>query len=140
MPVLNPKKDNREGLFTCETRSAGTGELVKGGKRAGAAVETGVRIAGVGDGDLAQGSRVADGTRAPEAGAAVGRGDAHVAGAAVLTARPGTRVARVGVLTVLAHVHARAAETHDNHTVNNENRATHQGQDITFHCIHLKTS
>lgn len=104
-------------MFTCETRSAGAGELVEGGKRAGAAVETGVRIAGVGDGDLAERSRVADGTGAPEARTAMGRGDTHVAGAAVLTARPGTRVARVGVLTVLAHVHTRAAETHDKQSV-----------------------
>lgn len=106
-------------MFTCKTRSAGAGELVEGGKRAGAAVETGVRVAGVCDGDLAQGSRVADGTGAPEFRAAVGRGDEHVAGAAVLTARPRSRVARVRVLTVLAHVHTRAAETtHDNHSDN----------------------
>lgn len=100
-------------MFTCKTRSAGAGELVEGGKRAGAAVEAGVRIAGVGDGDLAEGSRVADGTGAPEDRAAVGRGDTHVAGASVLTARSGTRVARVRVLTILAHVHARTTETHN---------------------------
>lgn len=125
-------------MFTCKTRSAGAGELVEGGKRAGAAVETGVRIAGVGDGDLAEGSRVADGTGAPEARAAVGRGDTYVAGAAVLTARSGARVAWVGVLTVLAHVHARTTETHDNHTVCiQENRAVHQ-EDITFLVLKYK--
>lgn len=125
-------------MFTCKTRSAGAGELVEGGKRAGAAVEAGVRIAGVGDGDLAEGSRVADGTGAPEARAAVGRGDTHVAGAAVLTARSRTRVARVGVLTVLAHVHARTTETHDNHTVCiQENRTVHQ-EDITLLVVRYK--
>lgn len=68
----------------------------------------------------------------------MGRGDTHVAGAAVLTARSGTRVARVGVLTVLAHVHARTTETHDNHTVCiQENRTVHR-EDIRFLVVRYK--
>lgn len=100
-------------VFTCESRSAGTGELVECGERAGAAVETGVRVAGVGDGDLTEGCRVADGTGAAEAGAAVSRRDSDITGATVLTAWPRTRVARVRVLTIFSHVHTRAAGTQD---------------------------
>lgn len=76
-------------------------------QRAGAAVHARVGIARVGHGYLAQRRHESDGAGAGEGGRGGGR-DLDVARAAILAARLGTRVARVQVLAVLAHVHGGA--------------------------------
>lgn len=104
LPVLNP-------TLTCEAGSAGAAVFVQGGESASATVQTGVGVAGVGDGYLAERGRVADGAGAPEGGTAAVERDAHVTSAAVLAARTGASVARVGVLAVLSYIHGRTAVT-----------------------------
>lgn len=96
------------GILTGVSRGTSAGVGLEAAKAASAAIEARIGVAGVGHDDLAERRREAHGTRAREGGRRSWR-RAHVAGTSVLTAW--TRVARVRVLAVFAHVHRRAAAT-----------------------------
>lgn len=89
-------------LISSKARRTRARVTVQTFQRASATVHARAGVARVGHGDLAQRGRVADRARTLEAGRGVGRGS-DVTCAAILTARPGACVARVEMLTVLAH-------------------------------------
>lgn len=82
---------------------AGARVVCERDERACASVLARSIVAGARQCNLAHGSRVTHGAAAGE-GRSTGDAHLHVAGASVLTARPRPRMARVHVLTVLAHV------------------------------------